>query len=96
MSKTDRSVNSALVSRSQIFEFQPLSIEDIESVLRRALEDAERGLGAHRVDMRPEALRHLAVVSDGDARRALTALEVGVLTAEPDAEGVASYLSKHT
>ena len=74
-------VNSALVSRSQVFEFQPLSPEDIKALLRRALADKERGLGRHDVRVHDEALEFLAQVSDGDARRALAALEIGVLSA---------------
>jgi putative ATPase len=75
-------VNSALVSRSQIFEFQPLSSEDIKSLLRRALADKERGLGNYRVHIHDDALEFLAEVSDGDARRALATLEIGVLSAQ--------------
>src|SRR6478609_8217414 len=75
-------VNSALVSRSQVFEFQPLSVDDIKSLLRRALADKERGLGKYDVHMHDDALQFLAEVSDGDARRALAALEIGVLSAE--------------
>src|SRR5687767_7330713 len=75
-------VNSALVSRSQIFEFQALSPEEIKAVLRRALADKEVGLGKYDVRMQEEALEFLAQVSDGDARRALAALEIGVLSAE--------------
>src|SRR3954464_2193516 len=71
-------VNSALVSRSQIFQFQALSIEDIKSLLLRALADKERGLGKYDVRMHEDALQFLAEVSDGDARRALAALEIGV------------------
>jgi len=71
-------VNSPLVSRSQIFRFEPLSVEQIELLLRRALADRQRGLGRYRVRVTDEALHHLAVVSDGDARRALAALEVAV------------------
>jgi putative ATPase len=76
-------VNSALVSRSQIFEFQPLSPEEIKTVVRRALADKERGLGNYSVHMHDDALDFLAQVSDGDARRALSALEVGVLSSVP-------------
>jgi putative ATPase len=75
-------VNSALVSRSQIFEFQPLSPGDIKAVIRRALADKERGLGRYDVHMHADALEFLAQVSDGDARRSLSALEVGVLSTE--------------
>ncbi|MFN0021075.1 MAG: replication-associated recombination protein A [Pirellulaceae bacterium] len=73
-------VNSALVSRSQIFQFQALSKEDITALLRRALADKYRGLGEHEVVMHDNALEFLAEVSDGDARRALSALEIGVLS----------------
>lgn len=74
-------VISALVSRSQIFEFQPLSTDEIKTLLRRALADRVRGLGNYDVRMHEDALDFLAEVSDGDARRALAALEIGVLSA---------------
>lgn len=74
-------VNSALVSRSQVFEFQPLAVEDIKRLLLRALADKERGLGKYDVRMHDDALEFFAQVSDGDARRALAALEIGVLSA---------------
>jgi len=73
-------VNSALVSRSQVFEFQPLSVDEIKTLLLRALADKERGLGQYEVHMHDDALGFLAQVSDGDARRALAALEIGVLS----------------
>ena len=73
-------INSALVSRSRVFEFRPLSVDDIKALVRRALGDRERGLGSCDVRMDDEALDFLAEVSDGDARRALSALEVGVLS----------------
>jgi putative ATPase len=73
-------VNSALVSRSQIFQFQPLSIDEIKAVIQRALADKVRGLGMYAVHMHDSALQFLAETSDGDARRALSALEVGVLS----------------
>jgi len=75
-------INSALVSRSRVFQFQPLSIDDIKALLRRAAADRERGLGRYDVRLHDQALAFLAEVSDGDARRALSALEVGVLSAE--------------
>jgi len=75
-------VNSALVSRSQVFEFQPLSIEEIKTLLRRALADRERGLGQYAVHLHDDALEFLAETSDGDARRALAALEIGVLSSQ--------------
>lgn len=74
-------INSALVSRSRVFQFEPLSSEQIKQLLRRALADRERGLGRHEVVMHDDALDFLAETSDGDARRALLALEVGVLSA---------------
>jgi putative ATPase len=75
-------VNSALVSRSQIFQFEPLSTGDIKLLLRRALSDTPRGLGRYDVRLHDDALDFLAEVSDGDARRALTALEIGVLSSD--------------
>ncbi len=73
-------INSALVSRSRVFEFKPLSVEEIKTLVRRALADRERGLGKEDVRLDDDALEFLAQVSDGDARRALSALEVGVLS----------------
>jgi putative ATPase len=73
-------VNSALVSRSRVFEFKPLSVDEIKTLVRRALADNERGLGNQEVRLHGDALEFLAEVSDGDARRALGALEVGVLS----------------
>lgn len=77
-------INSPLVSRSRIFQFHPLSNDEIRQILLRAISDPERGLGTRRIHMHPEALEFLIETSDGDARRALSALEVGVLsTADP-------------
>ncbi len=73
---------SALVSRSRVFQFQPLSREDIKTLLRRTLADKVRGLGNINVRMHEDAIEFLAEVSDGDARRALSALEVGVLSSD--------------
>lgn len=73
-------VNSALISRSRVFEFKPLTKDEIKTLVRRALADRERGLGAEQVHLHDDALEFLAEVSDGDARRALGALEVGVLS----------------
>jgi len=81
-------VNSPLVSRSQIFELQPLSEAELLELLRRALADAERGLGHMRIEAQEEGLRHLAKVADGDARKALNSLELAALTTQPDAEGI--------
>ncbi len=74
-------VNSPLVSRSRIFQFQPLSSDDIKTLLLRTVADPQRGLGKYQIRMHDEALEFLAETSDGDARRALSALEVGVLSA---------------
>jgi putative ATPase len=75
-------VNSPLLSRSTIFTFEPLSRDAIKALLRRALTDTERGLGGVPVHITDDAIAFLAEASDGDARRALSALEVGVLSAE--------------
>lgn len=80
-------VNSPLVSRSQIFELKPLTEGDLETLLRRALADQERGLGFMRIQAEDQALRHLAKLADGDARKALNALEIAVLTTLPDPAG---------
>ncbi len=74
------SVNSPLVSRSQIFQFEPLSTTDIKTALERAVTDKQRGLGNHPIRITPDAVDHLAVTCDGDARRALIALEVAALS----------------
>ena len=76
-------VNSALVSRSQVFRLEPLSVEQLEQLIDRALADKERGLGNYNVKMDRDARRHLAKLSDGDARKCLNALEIGVLTTPP-------------
>ena len=81
-------VNSPLVSRSQIFELRPLSEEDLYGLLGRALRDRERGLGFMKSEAEEPALRHLAKLSDGDARKALNALEIAVLTTAPEPDGV--------
>lgn len=80
-------VNSPLVSRSQIFELRPLSEEDLLQLLRRALADPERGLGHRRIRADEDALRHLARISDGDARKALNALEIAALTTVTSEDG---------
>jgi putative ATPase len=76
------SVNSPLVSRSQVFQFESLAVEDIKAVLRRAIADKERGYGSLDLQVADEALQHWAVMCDGDARRALTALEIAVLSSQ--------------
>ena len=81
-------VNSALVSRSRIFQMRPLAEEDLLSLLHRALADPERGYGGRKIDAAPEALAHLAHVAGGDARVAYNALELAVESTPPDADGV--------
>ena len=76
-------VNSALVSRSQVFQLEPLRPDDLIELMKRALADKERGLGNYNVQIADDALEFLAEVSDGDARKALNALEIGVLTTPP-------------
>jgi putative ATPase len=80
-------LNSPLLSRSQIFQFEPLHEEEIVELLRRALKDRERGLGAQDIRASDEALAHLARICDGDARRALNALEIGVRSSTPQKGG---------
>ena len=81
-------VNSPLVSRSQIFELRPLTEDELFSLVQRALADAERGLGYLKIKAEEDALRHLAKIADGDARKALNALEIAALTTAPDKKGV--------
>jgi putative ATPase len=81
-------VNSPLVSRSQVFQLEPLSREDLVNVMNRALGDSERGFGKLKIEAARAALEFLAEVSDGDARRCLNALEIAVLTTPPDEGGL--------
>ena len=74
------SVNSPLISRSTVFRFEPLSEQDLLHLLKTAIADPERGLGRFDIEADDKALKFLAVMSDGDARKALTALEIGVLS----------------
>lgn len=83
-------INSPLLSRSQIFTFEPLTREHIKTLIQRALADNERGLGNIPVHMHDDALEFLAEISDGDARRALSALEVGVLSQRGDSAAAAT------
>jgi len=80
-------VNSPLVSRSQIFELQPLEPEDIRTLLDRALADKERGVGHIKINADSSALDHLATISDGDARKALNSLEIAALTTPSGTDG---------
>lgn len=77
-------VNGALISRSSIFQLKPLSKENIEVLIRRAVTDEERGMGAYGATITDEAVSFLADVSEGDARHALNAVELGILSTERD------------
>ncbi len=79
---------SPLLSRSLVFELAPLTKDDLLTILRRAIDDKERGMGFLNVEAEPKALEFLAQTCDGDARRALNALEIAVLTTKPDAKGI--------
>jgi len=84
-------VNSPLVSRSQVFQLEPLRVEQLDELIDRALTDKERGLGNYRVKIDKNARQHLAKLSDGDARKCLNALEIGVLTTQPDSNEVIHF-----
>ena len=80
-------VNGALISRSSIFELHPLDKEDIKTVLRRAVYDVEKGMGSYDAEIDDDALEFLADISGGDARNALNAVELGILTTDRGADG---------
>lgn len=80
-------VNGALISRSMIFELKPIDKEDIKTLIKRAITDSERGMGAYEAVITDEALDALADISGGDARHALNAIELAVMTTERNAEG---------
>src|SRR3989440_2387673 len=84
-------VNSALVSRSQVFQLEPLRVDELEQLIDRALVDKERGLGNYKVKIDKDARKHLAKLSDGDARKCLNALEIGVMTTPSDSKGVIHF-----
>lgn len=80
-------VNSALISRSRVFQFSALSQDDLRKILNTALKDKERGLGKEKVRLDKKAFEHIIQMANGDARSALNALELAVLTASQDKEG---------
>src|SRR5699024_200829 len=80
-------VNSALISRSVIFELHPLEPEDIKTLIRRAVYDVEKGMGSYQAVIEDDALDFLADICGGDASSALTAVELGILTTERSADG---------
>ncbi|MBR0147111.1 MAG: replication-associated recombination protein A [Eubacterium sp.] len=77
-------VNSALISRSTVFRLNPLTEEDIAKLIRRAVTDKEQGMGVYNAEISEEAVHFLADMAEGDARNALNAVELGILTTEPD------------
>ena len=80
-------VNGALISRSSVFELKSLDKEDIKTLLKRAVYDNEKGMGSYRAEITEEALEFLADISGGDARNALNAIELGILTTERSEDG---------
>ena len=89
-------VNSALNSRSTIFQFQPLGEDEIAMVLRRAMSDPERGFGKLNLTVDDDAIAHWTRISDGDARRALNALEVAVLSSLEASSGGLVHIDSRT
>ena len=87
-------VNGPLVSRSQIFQLEPLRPDHLLRLMDQALQDRDRGLGRYRVRLDEDAAAHLATISDGDARKCLNALEIGVLTTPLEADG-AVHFTRH-
>ncbi len=81
-------VNQALLSRSVIFELKPLTGEEVKEIIRRAISDPDKGMGSFHAEIDEDALDFLADLSGGDARAALNALELGVLTTERSSDGV--------
>lgn len=80
-------VNGALISRSIIFELKPLSKEDIRELIRRAVYDKERGMGAYNALIEEDALEFLSDIAGGDARHALNAVELGIMTTQRSPDG---------
>ena len=80
-------VNTALISRSIIFELHPLSVDDIKKLIYRAVEDKEYGMGVYNGHIDDDAAEFLAQIANGDARTALNAIELGILTTDPDEKG---------
>ena len=81
-------INSPLVSRSQVFQLEPLRVESLIALQKRAVGDAVRGFGKMQIAITDDALAHLATSADGDARKCLNALEIAVVTTPPGADGV--------
>lgn len=81
-------INPAIRSRCQIFELFPLTEKDMEQTIQRAIQDQDRGLGQYDLQIDDDALLHIATASNGDARSALNALELAVLSTEPREDGI--------
>lgn len=81
------SMTGAVVSRCRLFQFYPLTIQDVERAMRAAITDKERGLGTLNIKIDDDAFEHIAATANGDARSALNALELAALTTAPDEEG---------
>ncbi len=88
------SIVPALLSRSLVFELRPLTSESIQSILQRAMKDSVKGLGKYAVRLDEDAMQFLSLICDGDARRALNALELGVLTTSPGSDGKIHFTKK--
>lgn len=80
-------INSPLVSRSQVFQLEPLTTANLVELQKRALADEERGFGKLKIEADDDALQHLAITADGDARKCLSALEIAVVTTVAGADG---------
>ena len=80
-------VNGALISRSSVFELHPLSVEDVKTLIKRAVYDVEKGMGSYHAQIDDDALEFLADIAGGDARNALNAIELGILTTQRSDDG---------
>ena len=80
-------VNGALISRSSVFELHPLSMEDVKTLLKRAVYDVQKGMGSYHAEIDDDALEFLADIAGGDARNALNAIELGILTTQRSDDG---------
>ncbi len=84
-------INSPLVSRSQVFQLEPLESEDLKDLIHRAIEDKDRGLGKQQISISEDAVTLLVTKSDGDARKCLNALELGIVTTSPGSDGIIHF-----
>ncbi|MCP4848809.1 MAG: replication-associated recombination protein A [Verrucomicrobiaceae bacterium] len=84
-------INSPLVSRSQVFQLEPLESEDLKDLIHRAIGDKDRGLGKQQISISEDAVTLLVTKSDGDARKCLNALELGIVTTSPGSDGIIHF-----